>query len=120
MKAGENPRNIKMYLAREIVTIYHSAAAASEAEEGFIRVFQKKDIPEDVEEKKMKKGEYSLVDLIAGIGLAPSKSEARRLVEQGGVKIDKEKVEDVKYMIVIDKKPVLIQVGKRRFMRIKS
>ncbi len=109
----ENPKNLKMRLAREIVTIYHSAKDATAAEEAFENVFKKKGVPEDMPEYKMKKGE-SLIDALLRSGSVTSKSEARRLIEQGGVKVNNATVKSV------DAKAEegIVKVGKRKFVRI--
>ncbi len=79
-----NPRDIKMRLAREIVAIYHGEKAVASAEEDFISKFQKKEIPDDVEEIKAEAGE-KLVDVLLRANIVSSKSEFARLVEQGGI-----------------------------------
>jgi len=116
-----HPRDVKMRLAREIVTQYHGQEAALAAEEEFKRIFQQKDLPDEVPEFKvtgdmLEKGEIWLPKLIARSGMASSTSEARRLILQGGVKVDGEKVTDAGINI----RPVpgmVIQVGKRKFTR---
>lgn len=112
-----NPRDAKMRLAREIVTLYHSAKDASAAEENFVRMFQKHEAPEQVPECKVKSVKCKIADLLVETKLAASKSEARRLVEQKGVKVDERVVEDPDAVIEISKKGVLIQKGKRHFVR---
>lgn len=119
MKAGENPKDFKMRLGREIVELYHGAAAARNAEEEFAKIFQKGGEPSDIEEKKLSAKSYNIDELLVFVGLAGSKSEARRLVEQGGVKIEGRKIEDVKYIVALGKKPLLIQVGKRKFLKVR-
>lgn len=117
LKEGKNPRNLKMRLAREIVTLYHDQKSALEAEKEFIEVFSNKGTPEDIELKKMPQNKYNIVDLITETGLSTSKSEARRLVEGGGVKIDEEKVASIKQEIDLSKE-VLLKVGKRKFLKV--
>ncbi len=114
LKSGkENPKDLKMRLAREIVTMYHSADAAKKAEEAFENVFKNKGVPEDVPEYKAKKGE-SLLDALVNSKTVSSKSEARRLIEQGGVHLNDEKVTSV------DAKAQegIYKVGKRKFLKI--
>lgn len=118
MKEGENPKQFKMRLGREIATLYHDAASAKKAEESFVRVFQKGEIPEKIEVKKVGKGEWKIVDLLVEIGLAPSKSEARRLIQQSGIKVNNEKISDENMQITLGSEPVLFQAGKRRFLKI--
>jgi len=111
---GENPRDIKMWLAREIVTLYHSNDAAQKAEEAFVKTFQKKEVPDDVLEIRVAE-HIHIVDCLVKAGLAPSKTDARRIIEQGGVKIDGEVVKDPQTEV---KKGSLIQKGKRYFIRV--
>jgi tyrosyl-tRNA synthetase len=114
-----NPRDIKRRLAREIVSLYHSPDDAVAAEEEFDRVFVKKDIPDEIEECTYgtSGGGVPILQLLSDTQLAASKSEARRLVEQGGVSIDGEKISDSKATITITK-PIIVKVGKRRFLKI--
>jgi tyrosyl-tRNA synthetase len=118
----QNPRDLKVELAKRIVTDFHSAAAAQNAEEEFVRMFRNKEMPEDVEERSLPsnypKG-WDLSHLLVTIGLASSKSEARRLIQQGGVYIDGERQQVVNSIIL--QKPgmsAMIKVGKRRFVRL--
>lgn len=120
IKEGTNPRDFKMRLGREIVKFYHSEAAAKQAEKHFINVFQKKELPDEIPEKKIARAEWNIADLLTEIGLAPSKSEARRLVQQGGVKIDQKKISDPAETIKLGEKPQIIQVGKRHFVKVSS
>jgi tyrosyl-tRNA synthetase len=110
---SENPKNLKMRLAREIVTMYHSAAAAKSAEEAFENVFKNKGVPEDIPEYKAKKGE-SLIDALLASGSVASKSEARRLIEQGGIKVNDKTVTSV----VAKAEVGVVKVGKRNFLKI--
>jgi tyrosyl-tRNA synthetase len=93
--------------------------AANAAEEDFTRRFVKHEIPDEIEEKQIAAGEYKLADLMVDTGLANSKGEARRLIEQGGVKIDGDKAGS-NTDITIDDEGTLFQVGKRRFLKIMS
>ena len=120
LKSGENPKNVKMRLAREIITLYHDKKAAETAEEEFIKVFQKKDLPSEIAEKTMPKKLYGICELLFETGLADSKGSARRLVEGGGVSIDKKRVADPKTEVNLGKKAILIKVGKRHFLKVKS
>ncbi len=117
LKEGENPRNLKMHLARELVTLYHDEEAAKMAEKEFIEVFANKGTPEDIELVKMDKDKWNIVNLIAETGLTNSKSEARRLVEGGGARVNGEKVEEITEEIDI-KEEILLQVGKRKFLKV--
>ncbi|MFH1284378.1 MAG: tyrosine--tRNA ligase [Candidatus Peregrinibacteria bacterium] len=117
LKEGENPRNLKIRLAKEIVTLYHNIAAADQSEKEFIEIFSNKGLPEDIPTKKLKGTKHNVVDLIAESGLLESKSEARRMIESGGVKIDGEKVTSIEEEIDIAKEK-LLQVGKRKFLKV--
>ncbi len=108
----ENPKNLKMRLAREIVTMYHSAKEATAAEEAFENVFKNKGVPEDMPEYKAKKGE-SLIDALLSSGSVTSKSDARRLIEQGGVKVN----EVVVKLVDAKAEAGVVKVGKRKFVR---
>ncbi len=114
----ENPRNAKVSLAKLIIKDFHSADAAAEAEDEFNRRFVQKEIPDEIEEKVMAAGSYKLADLLAETGLTASKGEARRLVEQGGVKVDGEKATAANADINVDSSGILFQVGKRRFLKV--
>ncbi len=112
-KKGTNPKDIKMRLAREVVTLYYGEPAAKEAEAGFTNVFSKHGLPEDMQEIKAKEGS-GLVDFLVEHKLVKSKSEARRLIEQGGVKLNDATVSHIDATVV---KGVL-KVGKRMFVKI--
>lgn len=116
MKAGSNPRDAKITLAREIVSMYHGPAAATQAEEAFANIFKKGGVPDDIPTFKMN-GERNVIDLLELCKLVETRSEARRLIEQGGVTIDDEKVSDPNAVIHL-KKDMVIKVGKRRFAKI--
>ncbi len=117
MPAGRShPRDVKMALAREIVEIYYGADTVAAAEEHFKTVFQKGALPEDMEQVVVQ-GEPSLVDFLAEHGLVKSKSEARRLIQQSGVKLDGRIVSDMNTRLGF-KGEAVVQVGKRRFVRV--
>jgi tyrosyl-tRNA synthetase len=117
VEAGElHPRDLKMQLAGEIVEIFHGPEAAVAAEEHFRTVFQQRELPPDMPELKLVQP-VSLADLLTNSGLAPSKSEARRLVQQGGIKLDGEKVDDFNLTVAPDREHVL-QVGRRKFVKL--
>ena len=113
MKSGENPKNFKMQLAKELVSFYHDRNSAEAAEQEFQNIFAKGQIPTDIEEINLEKPNYNTVDLIVEAQLLTSKSEARRMVQQGAVKINDEKIEDINQEISITEK-TLIKVGKRK------
>lgn len=112
---GKNPRDVKILLAKEIIARFHDEAAADAAEQEFINRFQKGAIPDEMPEFTFE-GEMGLASLLKEAGLVPSTSEAIRAAQQGGVKIDGEKVEDVKK--TAQKGTFVYQVGKRKFARI--
>ena len=111
-----NPRDIKRELARKIVEIYHSENLAKKAEETFDKIFIKKDIPEDIPEVKLVE-DTLIVDVLVLYELVTSKSEARRLIDQGAVKINDRKCIDRDQIIKKDES-LVIKVGKRRFLKI--
>lgn len=116
LESGENPRDIKARLASEIVGLYHGAKAAKVAEEAFERVFSKKEMPRNVPEVRVKKSSINILDLLVEIKLVSSKGEARRVVEQGGLKVDGKVILDIKAQVEIKKGGVFIQKGKKTFL----
>ncbi|QLB20921.1 tyrosine--tRNA ligase [Vespertiliibacter pulmonis] len=112
---GKNPRDVKILLAKEIIARFHSDDAANAAEQEFINRFQKGAIPDEMPEFTFESG-MGLANLLKEAGLVSSTSEAIRSVNQGGVKIDGEKVSDSK--LVIQTGTAVYQVGKRKFARI--
>jgi tyrosyl-tRNA synthetase len=115
-QGARHPRDVKMELAREIVSIFHTPAAAAEAEEQFKRVFQEREVPEEMPEFAVT-GPTDIINLLVQAKLASSKSEARRLVEQHGVRLDGQTVEGVEAMVEASM-PKVLQVGKRKFVRL--
>ncbi|UEA17663.1 tyrosine--tRNA ligase [Pasteurella canis] len=115
VEKGRNPRDIKVLLAKEIIARFHSQADADAAEQTFINRFQKGAMPDEMPEFTFE-GEISLANLLKEAGLVSSTSEANRMVQQGGVKIDGEKIEDAK--LVITSSSAVYQVGKRKFARV--
>lgn len=113
---GKNPRDVKILLAKEIIARFHSEADADAAEQEFINRFQKGAMPDEMPEFTFE-GEIGLANLLKEAGLVASTSEAIRSVNQGGVKIDGEKVEDSKLVIQASTTAVY-QVGKRKFARV--
>ena len=111
-----HPRDVKMELAREIVSIFHTTATAAEAEEQFKRVFQEREMPEEMSEFAVGDS-INIVNLLVQARLASSKSEARRLVEQHGVKLDGQTVDSIEAIVDIPA-PKVLQVGKRKFVRL--
>ncbi|MDQ7818494.1 MAG: tyrosine--tRNA ligase [Melioribacteraceae bacterium] len=116
---GVNPRDIKRKLARILVAMYHSEEEAVSAETEFDNIFVKKGLPDDIPEFRAETGlkESNILDLIVTVGFAPSKAEARRLVQQGGVTIDGDKISDIAGTVKFDQDKIL-KVGKRNFIKI--
>jgi len=94
--------------------------AEHEAFREVVRRFVQKEIPDEIEEKAVAAGSYKLADLLAETGLAASKGEARRLIEQGGVKINGEKASAANADISIGPEAILLQVGKRKFLKVSA
>ena len=116
LKDGDNPRDAKMRLAREIVTLYHSKEAGDLAEQEFINIFKKGGVPNDMPTFKMS-GDRNIIDLLEACGLIESRSDAKRVITQGGVKVNDKKVDDPNKTIHLEK-DMVIQVGKRKFAKI--
>lgn len=121
-----NPRDAKMHLAREIVTLYHGAKVAQAAEAHFVTVFQKKELPDEMPTVKIAKNEWPIIDLLVHVKLASSKSEARRLIAQKGVMM---RLPDAQSDTTIDdpsvviarkdiEKGFILKRGKRHFVAI--
>ena len=110
-----HPRDAKMRLSREIVSIFYGDEESRAAEEAFVHLFQKKDVPDEMPEYSLQPGQLAL-DVLVAANLVTSKSEGRRMFEQKGVKLDGEVLEkfDVPFP-----HPGVLQVGKRRFVRVK-
>jgi tyrosyl-tRNA synthetase len=116
---GMNPRDIKISLAKEIISRFHDEASADNAEHNFLNQFQKKNIPENIEELLLEWKEPSILlpNLLKEAGMTESTSEAIRMIKQGGVRINEEKITDPKH-IVIKGEACIYQVGKRKFKKI--
>jgi tyrosyl-tRNA synthetase len=112
-----NPKEIKIKLAKEIIKNYYNKKEADEAEKEFNKIFVKKEIPTETKEIKINEKNIPFLDLLVKTGLAPSKSEAKRLILQNAVKIDNKVLNDWKKNIEI-KEGMIIQVGKRKFIKI--
>lgn len=117
MSEGENPRNLKMRLAREIVALYHSRTAADQAEAEFIEIFANKGIPENIPVQKFHTKKINIVELLAEGKMVASKGEARRLIEGGGIRVDGNKVASHEEEIDLSSEK-LVQVGKRKFLKV--
>ena len=115
-----HPRQAKARLGREVVGWLHDAAAAAAAAVEFDRRFQQKELPSEIPEQVLPPGTRGLPSLLKEAGLASSTSEARRLIQQGGVKLDGELAEDPQRQVELGPEPLLVQVGKRRFARLRA
>jgi tyrosyl-tRNA synthetase len=116
---GENPRNIKVDLAKLIIKDFHSQSDADAAEDEFNRRFVKKEVPDDIPEVSVAAQTYRLADLVVASGLVESKGEAKRLIEQGGIKIDGEKVTSPASEIEMSGGlELVLQVGKLKFAKL--
>ncbi len=116
-EASVNPRDIKARLAREVVAVFHEKRAAQKAEEEFRLVFKERQLPSDMPCFEIKSGEINILDLFVKTKLAVSKSEAKRLLEQGAVTVGDEILKDWQLKVMI-KKGLIIKAGKRKFARI--
>jgi tyrosyl-tRNA synthetase len=115
VEQGRNPKDAKVMLAKEIVTRFHSAAAAEAAEQDFINR-SKGGVPDDIAELTITGAPLAIGSLLKQAGLVPSTSEAMRMIEQGGVRIDGAVVSDKALKVVAG--TVVVQVGKRKFARV--
>lgn len=111
-----NPREIKMKLAHTITEEYHGKEGADKAQEEFINVVSNKGIPQDIETVKIENG-ANILDVLQQLNFIPSRGEGKRLIQQGGVKVDGEKISDLNYTFSLDE-DVVLQAGKRKFARL--
>ena len=115
MESGTlHPRDVKMNLAKEIVAIFHSTSDAQIAEQEFVRVFRQSQIPEKIPEYQLK-AQQTLLDVLDQSGLISTRSEGRRLINEGAVRLEGKTVTDVN---IILSRPGVLQVGKRKFLRL--
>jgi tyrosyl-tRNA synthetase len=120
VEAGKNPRDVKFLLAEEIITRFHSAGEAAKAQAAFIARFQKGAMPDEMPEVDLSapEGDLGIANLLKDAGLVNSTSDGMRMIRQGAVKIDGERVEDTRLRVETNTEHVY-QVGKRRFARVK-
>lgn len=111
-----HPRDAKMLLAKTIVELYHGAAAAEAAEQEFVRVFQERDLPSEIEELSIDAAEVWLPQLLHAAGMVSSNSEGKRMIQQGSVRVNGEKVMEENCTLQNDD---VLQVGKRKYRRIR-
>ncbi len=109
-----HPRDAKMSLAKEITRVFYGAEAATKAQEQFVTMFQQGNLPDEMPEYSLKDGD-NLIDILVSQGMVQSRGDARRLVDQNGVKFNGETVEDLN----LELKAGVLQVGKRKFLRLK-
>ncbi len=118
----ENPMKLKMKLAFEIAKLFHNKEEAKKAEENFKKVFSNREVPDDIEELSvaniLENGLIDIVKLLAENKIVKSKSEARRLIQQGAVKLNGEKIPDFKTPVKVSDGDIL-KIGKRKFFKIK-
>ena len=112
-----NPRDLKHDLAFKLVEIYHSADEAIKAKENFVNVFSKDKIPDNVDEYIIQNNKESLISIMINSKMVISKSEARRLINQGAVRLDSNKVSDP-FLVIQSNKNLMLKVGKRKFLKI--
>jgi len=122
-KIEENPRQAKCFLAKEIVREFFGEEQARKAEDNFNKIFRDKETPEEIPEFKvpanlLEDGKVNIIDLIYASGIISSKSEIKRLISQGGIKINGEKVKDTDFVFEV-KDGQIIKIGKRKFLKIK-
>jgi len=117
LAAGENPRNVKVELAKDIIVLYHSRAAADEAAAEFDRVFRDKQVPDEIPEFKIPAAGINIIDLVVTAGLLSSKTEARRKLIEGAFHLDNQRLTDATLLVKVES-PAVLKVGKRRFLRL--
>ncbi|MDA3815122.1 MAG: tyrosine--tRNA ligase [Patescibacteria group bacterium] len=113
LEKGENPRDIKIKLAHEVVNFYHSKEEADKAEEYFVKTFSEREVPTDIPEFKPK--QYDIISILTESGLVSSKSEGRRVVSQKGVKVNGKIIEEINYTV---ERNSVIQKGKINFLKV--
>ena len=117
LRSGMNPKIIKQQLAREIVGLYHGIEKAQEAEEEFNKIFSQRDIPTDIKDYTVAQDDVWIIKLLTESGLIESNSEARRMIRQGAVYLDNEKINDENMKLNFTGEKIL-KVGKRKFLRL--
>ncbi len=117
MKAGLNPKEVKSQLAVELATRFHSADAAQSAKEGFQKVFANKGVPDEILERSIPSGDVWMPALLKELGLVPSTSDGKRMIAQGGVKLDGKALAEERIALTQGREMVL-QCGKRKFVKL--
>jgi tyrosyl-tRNA synthetase len=115
-----NPKDLKSRLAQLLVSDFWGKKEAEKAAQEFDRVFRKKEIPSEIEEIEVQSQDILLIDLLANRDIFPSRAEAKRMMRQGGVYLDEQRIEDITYKLDLRKKSeYILKIGKRKFYRIK-
>jgi tyrosyl-tRNA synthetase len=117
MAEAANPRDLKVKLAKKLVSMYHSEDAAGSALAEFERMFKQGGLPDEIPIHRVSQSSIWIVKLLTESGLAETSSEARRLIEQGGVYLNENRIQDVEYTVKLDEEFIL-KVGKRRFVKV--
>ena len=121
MDGGENPKTYKIMLAEEIVKMYHSEKEAAQAKADFEEVFSKGGKPESIDKVTFDSGKFKIFALLQELELVDSRSDGRRMIEQGAVRVDDEKIEDVEAIVDIKVgETLLFQVGKRKWLEVEG
>ncbi len=115
-----NPRDAKIALAKLVICDFHSPEEATQAEQNFINQFSKGNLPDEIEEINIASGTYKIADLLVETEMVESKGEGKRLIKQGGVRLNEEKVEHAGIDVSIGENETLLQVGKLRFLKVKG
>lgn len=118
LKSTPHPRDRKLILAETITALYHGAKLAAGAKSNFISQFSNKELPTDIKTVSVKAGRYQVADLLVQLKLVESKSEARRLLSQNGIKVNQTTYKDPEIELK-QKNNLIVQVGKRKFIKIK-
>ena len=118
-KSDTNPRDVKKYLARVVVKMYHGEDASKNAESEFERIFVQKKMPDQIQQVLIEERNCRIDDLLIKTKTANSKNEARRLIQQGGVTVDGEKILDPFTSVSIEKE-IILKVGKRKFAKVRA
>lgn len=113
-----HPRDAKLRLGREIVTMLHNAQATETAQEEFLRMFAEKGRPDDMPKIEVEQGSHTILDLVIASKLCSSNGDARRMIQQGAVKVNDEKISDLEENVEVGGDAIILQVGKRKFAEI--
>jgi tyrosyl-tRNA synthetase len=119
-RVASDPRDTKRTLAREVVAQYYTADAATMAQEHFDRVIVQKQAPADIPTIEFEAESMPLVELLMELGAVPSKTEARRMIQQGAVQVGETKVTDIAAVLGLGETPVILKAGKRKFFKVAS